>query len=85
MASPKERRFGEIPEWAKSGGLISLKNYDFRAGGHMALHSGKRERQHPTITRQSPEFLPWFDILSGSLGDLNWSYECALARQLEEK
>ena len=83
MQRSTERAFGKIPDWAKLG-PISLKNYDYRAEAHMALHSVKRASQHPTITRQSPEFLEWFEYFERHLGDLNWAMNALWRGQIGE-
>jgi hypothetical protein len=47
-----------MDEWAKSG-PIDARNYDQRAEHHCSIKSKERGGTHPTINRNSAEFLRW--------------------------
>lgn len=62
-----ERKYGSIPEWAKTG-VIDVKNYHFRAEAHAARKSQERGGVHPTISLDSSDFQLWrryFDVHLG--------------------
>jgi hypothetical protein len=67
MPKSSTRKFGEVPEWAKTG-AISLANYPYRAEAHCALKSRDRGGMHPTITRTSPDFVTWVEYFRLHLG-----------------
>jgi hypothetical protein len=53
-----ERKFGSMPEWAKTG-PIDAHNYSYRAEAHCAIKSLTREGSHPTLTLTSPDLPVW--------------------------
>jgi len=63
----KERKFGAIPEWAKTGPIDRL-NYSCRAEKHCSIHGAKREGEHPTINRDNPNFQLWAEYFDRHLG-----------------
>jgi hypothetical protein len=65
--STKERKFGEIPDWAKTGPIDRL-NYSCRAEKHCAVHGVTREGSHPTIKRGDPNFRLWAEYFDRHLG-----------------
>ena len=56
----RERKFGEIPSWAKSG-AIDARNYAFRAEAYCAAVSITRSGGHPTVRRGSDAFWEWYE------------------------
>ena len=73
----KERPFGQIPDWAMKG-PIDLKNYNYRAEKHCVERSSKRGGEHPTITRDSPDFLLWREYFERYLGGRPWAFKALL-------
>lgn len=63
----KERKFGEVPDWAKLG-PIDLRNYPYRAEQHCRLKSPGREGFHPTIKRGTKECGLWERYFQKHLG-----------------
>lgn len=74
MATPTEREFGKIPDWAKYG-PISLRNYSFRAEAHCAARAVDRGHVYPTIKRPSAEFSLWRQYFETHLGGYPPSFE----------
>lgn len=62
----KERQFGAIPEWAKTG-PIDGRNYCYRAEAHCARKTVERQGLHPTIERGSDEFKLWLEYFDRHL------------------
>lgn len=77
-----ERRFGEIPEWAKTG-PIDLRNYDYRVEWHCAERSQKRGGTHPTIKLGSADFRLWHEYFTQHLGGLPWAMKALIDSQIE--
>lgn len=82
MGKQTERRFGEIPDWAKTG-PIDLKNYDYRAEWHCADRSPKRGGAHPIIKLGSPEFPAWHEYFVRHLGGVPWAMKALIAGDIE--
>lgn len=59
----KERKFGEIPAWAKVG-PITGKNYAYRAEAYCAALADTRGHSHPTIRKDIPEFYQWWEYFT---------------------
>lgn len=77
-----ERRFGEIPDWAKQG-PIDLKNYNFRVEWHCVQCSTKRAGVHPTITLGSNNFRLWHEYFAVHLGGLPWAMRALIDGQIQ--
>lgn len=56
----RERKFGEIPTWAKSG-AIDARNYSYRAEAYCAAVSKSRGGTHPSVRRDSDAFWEWYE------------------------
>lgn len=77
-----ERKFGEIPDWAKTG-PIDLKNYNYRCEAHCAQRSVQRGGMHPTITLASPDFRLWHEYFAEHLGGLPWCMGALIDKNIE--
>jgi hypothetical protein len=64
---PNERKFGEMPFWAKTG-PIDHRNYSYRAEAHCARKSRERDGMHPTIKRDGPTIRLWKEYFDRHLG-----------------
>lgn len=82
MRKSTERKYGEIPEWAKAG-EIGLRNYDLRVEAHNAERSAKRGGSHPIITRKSTEFRLWHEYFARHLGGFPWAFQALLDEKIE--
>lgn len=67
MLKTKERLFGAMPPWAKTG-PIDLRNYNYRAEAHCADRSKDRDGLHPTISLESAELPAWSQYFERHLG-----------------
>jgi hypothetical protein len=78
----KERPFGTIPDWAMKG-PIDLRNYNYRAEKHCAGFSAKRAGEHPTITRDSKNFMVWREYFERYLGGRPWAFKALLDGRIQ--
>ena len=62
----RERKFGEIPAWARPG-PVTGKNYPFRAEAYCAAIGDARGRMHPTVKKGMPEFYEWWEYFERHL------------------
>lgn len=69
MPKRTERAYGAIPEWAKTG-MITLRNYPYRAELHCFERSGERKGTHPTVKLENPEGKLWRQYFEVHLGGL---------------
>lgn len=83
MAKPVQRKFGTIPEWAKTG-PIGLRNYPYRAEQHCSVQGQKRNGLHPTITHNGPDFPLWHQYFERHLGGRPTAFEMLLSQAINE-
>lgn len=70
----RERKFGEIPVWARSG-PITGKNYAYRAEAYCAAIGDSRGRMHPTVKKGMLEFYEWWQYFERHLEHIPVSFQ----------
>lgn len=78
-----KRKFGAMPEWAKTG-PIDRRNYAFRAEAHCAQRAAERSSEHPTIRINTPEFRAWEQYFTRHLGGYPKAMQMLIDRSIVE-
>lgn len=83
MAKQQQRKFGTVPEASKTG-PVSLLNYHFRAEMHCAGKGKDRADNHPTLTRDAPDFHTWQQYFEQHLGGRPIGFRMLMAGEISE-